>query len=88
MDFTSLLLHDAPSTVPADAKFAAEARYARELERALGRSAQVATTLATVLSLEWVDEAYFGRVSDCCSAKRATVTERRDVVAELSCTSP
>lgn len=76
MDFTSLLIAWCPSTVPADAKLAAEARYARELERALGRSAQVATTLATVLSLEWVDEAYFGRVSDCCSAKRATVTER------------
>ena len=74
--FTSLLLHDAPSTVHADAKLATEARCAHELKRVLGRSAQVATTLATVLSLEWVDEAYFGRVSDCCSAKRATVTER------------
>ena len=48
----TVALRDAPSSLPADARVAAEARYARELERALGRSAQVATTLATVLSLE------------------------------------
>ena len=46
---------DAPSNLPADAKIAAEARYARELERALGGPEQVATTLDSVLALEWAD---------------------------------
>ena len=45
-------LCDAPSSLPADAKGAAEARYARELERALGGQEQVAAILDAVLSLE------------------------------------
>ncbi len=48
-------LRDAPSSLPADAKIAAEARYARELERALGGQEQVAATLDSVLSLEGAD---------------------------------
>ena len=41
-------LCDAPSSLPADAKGAAEARYARERERALGGQEQVAATLDAV----------------------------------------
>ena len=48
-------LRDAPASLPADAKITAEARYARELERALGGPAQVAATLDSVLSLEGAD---------------------------------
>lgn len=48
-------LRDAPSNLPEDAKLAAEARYARELERALGGQEQVASALDAVLSLEGAD---------------------------------
>lgn len=50
-------LRDAPSSLPADAKIAAEARYARELERALGGQEQVAATLDSVLSLQGLRKA-------------------------------
>ena len=53
--FYTVALRDAPSSLPADARIAAETRYARELERALGGPEQVATTLDTVLSLEGAD---------------------------------
>ena len=51
----TVALRDAPSSLPADARVAAEARYARELERALGGPEQVATTLDVVLSMEGSD---------------------------------
>jgi len=51
----TVALRDAPSSLPADARIAAEARYARELERALGGPEQVAATLDTVHSLEGAD---------------------------------
>ena len=50
-----VVLRDAPSGLPEDAKLAAEARYARELERALGGQEEVASTLDAVLSLEGAD---------------------------------
>ncbi|WP_312305594.1 hypothetical protein [Pulveribacter sp.] len=51
----TVALRDAPSSLPADARITAEARYARELERALGGPEQVATALDAVLSLEGAD---------------------------------
>lgn len=51
----TVALRDAPSSLPADARITAEARYARELERALGGPEQVASTLDSVLSLEGAD---------------------------------
>lgn len=51
----TVALRDAPSSLPANAKIAAEARYARELERALGGPEQVAAALDAVLSLEGAD---------------------------------
>lgn len=53
--FYTVALRDAPSSLPADARIAAETRYARELERALGGPEQVATTLDVVLALEGAD---------------------------------
>lgn len=50
-----VVLRDAPASLPADAKIAAEARYARELERALGGPQQVADTLNAVYALEGAD---------------------------------
>jgi len=51
----TVALRDAPSSLPADARITAEARYARELERALGGPEQVAAALDAVLSLEGSD---------------------------------
>ena len=51
----TVALRDAPDSLPADAKIAAEARYARELEKAFGGAEQVAATLDAVLSLEGAD---------------------------------
>lgn len=51
----TVVLRDAPSSLPADARIAAETRYARELERALGGPEEVATALDAVLSLEGAD---------------------------------
>lgn len=45
-------LCDAPSSLPADAKGAAEARYARELERALGGQEQVTKTAFVQMRLK------------------------------------
>jgi hypothetical protein len=51
----TVALRDAPSSLPTEAKIAVEARYARELERALGGPEQVAVTLDSVLSMEGAD---------------------------------
>ncbi len=51
----TVALRDAPTNLPVDARITAEARYARELERALGGPDQVAATLDSVLSLEGAD---------------------------------
>ena len=48
-------LRDAPTSLPTQARITAEARYARELERALGRPEQVAAALDAVYSLEGAD---------------------------------
>lgn len=48
-------LRDAPDSLPAAAKIAAETRYARELERALGGPDQVAAALDSIYSLEGAD---------------------------------
>lgn len=51
----TVALRDAPVSLPVDAQIAAETRYARELERALGGPEQVAAALDVVLSLEGAD---------------------------------
>ena len=51
----TVALRDAPSSLPLDAKIGAEARYARELEKAFGSPENVAATLDSVLSLEGAD---------------------------------
>lgn len=51
----SVVLRDAPSTLPPDLKASAEARYTRELERAYGGTDQVAEAAAIVRSLEGAD---------------------------------
>ncbi len=48
----SVALIDAPSALPVDARIAAESRYARELERALGVPEQVADAFRIVSNLE------------------------------------
>lgn len=51
----TVALLDAPASLPPTAKIAAETRYARELERALGGPEQVAAVLDSVLSLDGAD---------------------------------
>lgn len=48
-------LRDSPADLPAAAKIAAETRYARELDRALGGPDQVAAVLESIYSLEGAD---------------------------------
>ncbi|WP_313312953.1 hypothetical protein [Pulveribacter sp.] len=76
-------LHDAPSSLPADARITAETRYSRELERALGGPEQVAATLDAVLSLEGADV-----VTDADKAlagrwQKASVTARERALSQI-----
>ncbi len=48
-------LCDAPSSLPHDAKAAAEARYARELERLLGGPYEVTAAFDVMSGLEYAD---------------------------------
>ncbi|WP_312759591.1 hypothetical protein [Pulveribacter sp.] len=76
-------LHEAPSSLPADARITAETRYARELERALGGPEQVAATLDAVLSLEGADV-----VTDADKAlagrwQKASITARERALSQI-----
>lgn len=51
----SVALRDAPSDLPQQVKIAAEARFARELERVYGTPDQVAEAASNVRSLEGAD---------------------------------
>lgn len=50
-----VVLRDAPSSLPPQAKAAAEARFAKELERTYGGPDQVAAAASTVQALENAD---------------------------------
>ncbi len=50
-----IALCDVPSSLPGEARLAAERRYARELERALGGPYEVAAACEVMASLEGAD---------------------------------
>ncbi len=76
-------LRDAPSSLPADAKIATEARYARELERALGGQEQVAATLDSVLSLEGADIITKADKALADRWQKASATARERALAQI-----
>lgn len=50
-----IMLCDVPSSLPCEARLAAERRYARELERALGGPYEVVAACEVIASLEGAD---------------------------------
>ena len=79
----TVALHDAPADLPADAKIAAEARYARELEKAFGGAEQVAAALDAVLTLVGADVASAADKKLAARWQNASSTARDRALAQI-----
>ena len=79
----TVALRDAPANLPEDARLVAEARYAREQERALGGCEQVAATLETVLSLEWADDVSAADMAQAARWQKASAIARDRALSQI-----
>lgn len=79
----SVALRDAPASLPQQLKDAAEARFARELERVYGGQDQVADAASTVRALEGADMITRAEKDQLDRWYKAAATARERALAQI-----